>query len=157
MTKFYPGQGPESLTIEQFDGLTSSAINNLPVPLNLNDPTNIALGATAEPFPADAPLAVDGISIPFAGHHFFNGEGVPQFRLGSIDVLAALADRIPAPEGADPGPDNTGTVAWLELDAVEGSVGASLVYRVVTAGGTSHGCAAAGDDSTAYTAQYWFF
>jgi len=157
ITKFYPGQGPKSLTIEQFDGLASSALTNLPVPLNLNDPANILLGATSTPFPADAPLTVDGVSLPFAGHHFFNGEGVPQFRLGKIDFLGALADRIPAPEGADGGPDGTGAVAWLELDAREGSKGSSLAYRVVTAGGNSHGCTAAGADSTAYATQYWFY
>lgn len=74
-------------------------------------------------------------------------------------MLAGKNAAVDAPTNADKGRDGTGAVAWLQLGAKDGSIGgAKLVYRVLTAGGNSHGCAkASGQDSTSYSAMYWFF
>ncbi|UKZ75070.1 hypothetical protein TrVFT333_002742 [Trichoderma virens FT-333] len=113
------------------------------------------------PFTRAAPLDLGEYGkLPFLGHHFFNTDGAPTFILarGSFNVVAAKKASVPAPGSSDPGPMGTGAVAWLALDANQNSHGATLVYRVETAGGNSHGCSkAAGQDSTSYAAQYWFY
>jgi hypothetical protein len=138
------------------------------VPLNFNyssagrvDPAHPGASQT-NPFPKDGPLSLWGLKpIPFLGHHIFTSAGVPNFILdgGKINMLAGKTGAADAPKTADKGPDGTGAVAWLQLTAKDGSVGnAKLVYRVLTAGGNSHGCAkGAGQDSTSYTATYWFY
>lgn len=158
-TSFYPGQSESSLSMEAFNQLTVSALYDHEVPLNLapeSDDT-IAPGALVPPFTPDAPLTVDGVELPFAGHHFFNGESVPQFRIQEIDFLSKKLDSCDAPADADEGIEGTGAVGWLYLGAAEGTVGAQYVYRVTTVGGASHGCSMVGEDSTSYTTQYWFF
>lgn len=126
------------------------------------DPSHPGASLTA-PFPAPADLSVEGIDQPlkFLGHHFFNGEGVPTFELdnGSIYLTSKKDENVDAPKSASAGPDGTGAVGWLKLSATDDATGpAKLVYRVITAGGNSHGCAkAAGDDSTSYAATYWFY
>lgn len=159
ITSFYPGQSESSLSIEAFNELAVSALYDHEVPLNLAEESEgvIAPGAVVPPFTPDAPLTVDGVELPFAGHHFFNGEGVPQFRIQEIDILSEKLDSSDAPADADAGVDGTGAVGWLQLGALEGTVGAQYVYRVITVGGVSHGCSMAGEDSTSYTTQYWFF
>lgn len=167
MTNLYPGQSSQSLTQDAFDALTGTALWTHAVPLNFNestagrvDPSSPGASLT-NPFPAPAPLKLDGLApLPFLGHHFFNKAGTPTFVLdnGTINYLGRKDDSGPAPKTADPGPMGTGAVAWLQLGPAAGSVGAVELYRVLTAGGVSHGCStAAGDDSTTYAALYWFY
>jgi hypothetical protein len=66
---------------------------------------------------------------------------------------------IRAPETANKGPAGTGAVDWLQLTTKAGydSVGLSLAYRVVTAGGESSACTAAGTMNIQYAIEYWFY
>ncbi|EWY79328.1 hypothetical protein FOYG_17506 [Fusarium oxysporum NRRL 32931] len=66
-------------------------------------------------------------------------------------------DGIKAPASAPAGPEGTGAVDWLYLGDIGGSQGVSFVYRVLTAGGASHGCEVQGTDSTSYTTLYWLY
>lgn len=166
ITNLYPGRSSQSLSAEAFSSLTSTAIDGHDVPLNFNSSTTdrvvaTSLGAdTTNPFTPDAPLELDGLAaMPFLGHHFFNSAGSPQFVLGggSQVLVAKKLDAVAAPSNANAGPDGTGAVAWLFLGDNGGSQGLTYVYRVLTAGGNSHGCNAAGADSTSYTATYWFY
>lgn len=167
ITSFYPGQSSQSLSQKDWDSLTSRVLQTHDVPLNFNSSTEGRVepdspGASqTDPFTKDAPLDLECSKAPFLGHHLFNSAGVPEFILdgGKINVLAGKDAGVDAPANADKGPDGTGAVAWLKLSAKEGTVGdAKLVYRVSTAGGNSHGCGnAAGQDSTKYTAMYWFY
>lgn len=165
---FYPGQGASSLSMDAFAALPAQILSSQKVPLNFNPSKagrvkDAHLGADAtEPFTPAAPLVVDGLdeSLRFIGHHFFNADGVPTFELdnGAITLYSKKDEAILAPEDADAGPDGTGAVGWLKLSDQGGSEGATLVYRVFTAGGSSHGCAdRVGDDSTSYTAMYLFY
>ncbi|OAQ61587.1 malate dehydrogenase [Pochonia chlamydosporia 170] len=168
ITDFYPGQSKKSLSQKDWDGLTSRALWTQNVPLNFNKSSAGRVDARypgasqTNPFTKDAPLCLRGMrELPFLGHHLFTSAGVPNFILegGKINMLAGKNAGVDAPTNADKGRDGTGAVAWLQLGAKDGSIGnAKLVYRVLTAGGNSHGCAkAAGQDSTSYTAQYWFY
>lgn len=164
-TSLYPGQSYSSLSAEDFNALPGKVLNSQPVPLHFNpspegraDPKHP--GATSDPWTAETPLIADGHPLRFLGHHFFNSAGVPTFVLddGKINLLAKKIAGVDAPASADPGPDKTGAVAWLYLGNNPGSVGAKYVYRVITAGGNSHGCAVGtGGDSTSYAATYWFY
>ncbi|KHN93900.1 malate dehydrogenase [Metarhizium album ARSEF 1941] len=169
ITNLFPGQGNASLSQEDWDSLTSRALRSQNVPLNFDTslggrvkPDSPGASRT-DPFPNDGPLSLEcpDDALPFLGHHFFNSAGVPVFSLsgGEVNLLAEKLASVDAPATADRGPDGTGAVAWLQLGAIEGTVGdVKLVYRVLTAGGNSHGCQnAAGEDSTKYAAQYWFF
>ncbi|KAL6905036.1 hypothetical protein GGI43DRAFT_398735 [Trichoderma evansii] len=163
----YPESSDKALTIEKFNQLPAFALNHNKIPLHFNDSTvgRVSIegpGASLKrPFTRAAPLDLGEYgNIPFLGHHFFNSDGAPTFILqrGNINVVAAKKASEPAPGSADPGPAGTGAVAWLALDGNANSRGSTLVYRVETAGGNSHGCAqAAGQDSTSYAAQYWFY
>ncbi|ATY65486.1 malate dehydrogenase [Cordyceps militaris] len=166
----YPKQGPRSLaSAAQFAQLPADVLATHPVPLNLDnrldraDPAHPGASLT-EPFLAPpAGLVVDGVNEPLAyiGHHFFTDKGVPAFYLdnGSIFLTSKKDEAVDAPVEASAGPDGTGAVAWLKLSATDAAVGpAKFVYRVLTAGGNSHGCVnGAGGDSTSYTATYWFY
>ena len=154
--------------MDSFAALPAKILASQKVPLNFDDSTDGRLknahpGADAtEPFTPAAPLSVDGLdtALRFIGHHFFNADGVPTFELddGAITLYSKKDEAIPPPEDADAGPEDTGAVGWLKLSDKGGSEGATLVYRVFTAGGSSHGCAdGAGEDSTSYTATYWFY
>ncbi|KAK2593417.1 hypothetical protein QQS21_008868 [Conoideocrella luteorostrata] len=168
ITDLFPGQNRQSLSQNEWDSLTTRALWSHNVPLNLNysaegrvEPSSPGASQTS-PFPPDAPLQLLGMRpVPFLGHHLFTSAGVPNFILdgGKINVLAGKLGSVDAPKNADKGPQRTGAVSWLQLNAKDGSVGAAkYVYRVATAGGNSHGCSkAAGQDSTSYTAQYWFY
>lgn len=163
-TSLYPGQSAQSLSIEEFNELSITTLHSKDIPLKLQQPP--LMGADpSEPFltPGED-LQLDSLAepIPFVGHHFFNSKGVPQFKVsgakGDVDFHAAKLDSIAAPSTADVGPDGTGAVGWLYLGAGEGTVGGSFLYRVVTAGGNSHGCSAGNSaDSTSYTTQYWIY
>ncbi|KAK5992252.1 hypothetical protein PT974_05653 [Cladobotryum mycophilum] len=153
ITDLYPGQSHRSLSSAEFSALTAYTLHHHKIPLNFDSSSAGRLNAkdfgasSSNPFTPDAPLILPGYqALPFLGHHFFNSNGDPTFSLqhGAINL----------------GLDGTGAVAWLGLGAKAnaGSFGASFVYRVVTAGGNSHGCASStGQDSTGYTAQYWFY
>jgi hypothetical protein len=173
ITKLYPGQGPKSLSVEAFNALTTTALWNHDVPLNFDPVTDDRIAGSkpaslTAPFTASEALKLDGLDpIPFAGHHFFRADGKPAFVLNKdvgntgkdgINYVAKKEDAIDAPTTSDKGPEGTGVVGWLQLSAVEDTKGASMLYRVVTAGGNSHGCANGGKaDSVSYAAQYWFF
>lgn len=74
----------------------------------------------------------------------------------------SIAD-IPAPQGADAGPQGYGAVDWKVLKAQAGSVGGlSEVYRVETAGGKAPPAGGdCGDEGEVvlveYAAMYWFY
>ncbi|KAL6857611.1 hypothetical protein ACO1O0_005052 [Amphichorda felina] len=184
ISTLYPDQCRSSLDLDAFNALTSDAIWGLEVPLNLVLDIDIDIGTSSpssrrrrllprganpqHPFPPPSPLDLpqqeDIDPLPYAGQHFFNADGAPQFRLrgssgaSSIDLIASKLGQVDAPADADAGPDRTGAVPWLQLGSSSaGSVGAKFVYRVMTTGGVSHGCLSAGEDSSAYTAQYWFY
>lgn len=95
------------------------------------------------------------------GHHLFANTTTPvfDFRLnGSTEIFVGKkADDKPAPVNS---PNGTfGAVDWLELQAIEGTVGYKTAYRVETAGGKQPAtCAGMGKSFTEqYSAQYWFF
>ncbi|KAH7489605.1 hypothetical protein FOMA001_g2266 [Fusarium oxysporum f. sp. matthiolae] len=66
-------------------------------------------------------------------------------------LVAKKINNINAPETAPTGPENTGAVGWLYLGDAGGSYGVSLVYPVLTGGGSK------GTDSPTYTAHHWFY
>ena len=167
ITPLYPKQSAKSLSLRDFEGLPSQALWSHFVPLHFNQSSAgrvspLFPGATtaSDPYTPDAPLALGGRELPFLGHHFFDSTGIPTFVLdkGAIFLPSAKLNTIDAPTNADRGPSFTGAVAWLQLGAKDGAKGASMVYRVTTAGGNSHGCKyGTGDDSTSYSAMYWFY
>ncbi|QPH04774.1 hypothetical protein C2857_002041 [Epichloe festucae Fl1] len=169
ITSLYPGQTRESLSQKDWDHLPSRALWSHEVPLNLNHSAAGRVERTSpgasqtRPFPAEAPLRLRGMRrpLPFLGHHLFTSAGVPNFILdnGRVNVLCGKMAGVSAPRAADRGPQGTGAVPWLQLDAKDGSVGrVKYVYRVLTTGGNSHGCSeVAGQDSTCYATMYWFF
>ncbi|KAH7464300.1 hypothetical protein FOMA001_g17721 [Fusarium oxysporum f. sp. matthiolae] len=142
VTHLYPGQG-----------------HTLKVPLNLNEKGTGA--SLVKPFPKKQDLKIRSLSkkIPYLGHHYFNAAGVPTFDLDKARQLlvAKKIGDIKAPASSPAGPEGTGAVNWLFLGDAGGSHGISYAYRVLTAGGASHGCKAKGADSTSYTAMYWFY
>ncbi|KAK7431969.1 hypothetical protein QQZ08_001589 [Neonectria magnoliae] len=156
ITHLYPGTGRRALDADAWAGLSAKALNGHPVPLNL---LPNGTGADAQnPFTADAALQLDDLAdLPFLGHHYFNAAGVPTFAISSGTFFGKKIDSINAPASADRGPDGTGAVTWLYLGDAGGSKGIKYTYRVLTAGGNSHGCTAAGKHSTSYATTYWFF
>ncbi|KAF7544397.1 hypothetical protein G7Z17_g9993 [Cylindrodendrum hubeiense] len=152
----YPGQSRIALDNADWLTLTADALDSQAVPLNLK--TDGEPGADpVNPFTASTALTVNGLDLPFLGHHYFNAAGVPTFDLGSQIFFGTKLDSVAAPSSAYSGPDGTGAVAWLQLGDTGASVGISYVYRVLTAGGNAHTCTEAGNDSTSYTAQYWYY
>jgi Protein of unknown function (DUF3455) len=95
------------------------------------------------------------------GHHFFDSAGTPVFDLQSVNktLYGKKTADIKAPATANKGPAGTGAVDWLQLTAKTGyeSVGLSLAYRVVTAGGEPSNCTFAGVMTVQYAAEYWFY
>jgi hypothetical protein len=93
------------------------------------------------------------------GHHFFDITGTPVFDLHSVNKIlyGKKTGDIKAPATANKGPAGTGAVDWLQLTAKAGSVGISLAYRVVTAGGEPSNCTFAGVMTVQYAAEYWFY
>ncbi|KAL3587976.1 hypothetical protein FPOAC2_13875 [Fusarium poae] len=158
VTYLYPGQGRSSLTAQKWASLPSAVLNTGKVPLNRNGDGG---ALPSYPFPTKQSLKVKslGKNIPYLGRHFFNAAGVPTFDLDKVNQLlvAKKIEGIKAPSSAAAGPEVTGAVDWLYLVNAGGSQGVSRVYRVLTAGGASHGCKAKGVDSTSYTALYWFY
>ncbi|PHH75491.1 hypothetical protein CDD80_2325 [Ophiocordyceps camponoti-rufipedis] len=175
VTALYPGQGPASLSHPDFENLTAKVLSHNHIPIQVpsrhrqhQQPVDACIVDSAaayasRPFPPDAGLWVEGIpqALPFLGHHYFDADGVPIFRIdgGRTDIPAAKVASVQPPAAAYAGPDGTGAVSWLFLRGKHSPVGVKYyVYRVLTAGGTSHGCArATGDDSSSYAATYWFY
>ena len=95
------------------------------------------------------------------GHHFFDSTGTPIFDLHSVGrvLYGKKTGDIIAPATANKGPARTGAVDWLQLTAKAGydSVGLSLAYRVVTAGGQPSNYTVARTMTVQYTAEYWFY
>ncbi|SCO54589.1 uncharacterized protein FFNC_15585 [Fusarium fujikuroi] len=158
ITHLYPGQGHSSLTPRKWTSFSSDVLKREKVPLNLESDGGASL---TSPFPKNQPLKVESLqkNIPYLGHHFFNSAGVPTFDLDKVDKLlvAKKIKSIKAPSSASAGPEGTGAIDWLYLGDAGGSHGVSIAYRVLTAGGASHGCAAKANDSISYTAFYWFY
>ncbi|CAJ0549943.1 Ff.00g065380.m01.CDS01 [Fusarium sp. VM40] len=157
ITDLYPShRNPKSLSMTNFERLTATVLENFEVPLHL-----VSTGGadSLEPFTKPVPLEFNGHSIPFLGHHFSNTNGIPIFDLGKQRLNATLITAVDAPANANPGPDETGAVPWLYIGDAGESIGISYVYRVLTAGGKSHGCTSSDsdEDSTPYAAQYWFY
>jgi hypothetical protein len=159
VTHLYPGQGLASLSKDKWTSLTSDVLNTGKIPLNLND--NGVGASLTDPFIEKSSFKLDGLrkNLPYLGHHYFNAAGVPTFDLDAANqlLLCKKLDGIKAPASAPAGPEGTGAVDWLYLGDAGGSIGVSYVYRVLTAGGASHGCKAKGVDSTSYTTLYWFY
>ncbi|RGP73400.1 hypothetical protein FLONG3_6346 [Fusarium longipes] len=159
VTHLYPGQGIGSLNKDKWSSLTSDVLNTGKIPLNLND--NGVGASLTNPFPAKSSFKLESLrkDLPYLGHHYFNAAGVPTFDLDAANqlLICKKLDGIKAPASAPVGPEGTGAVDWLYLGDAGGSIGVSYVYRVLTAGGVSHGCKAKGVDSTSYTTLYWFY
>ncbi|KAI3562996.1 hypothetical protein IWW34DRAFT_825329 [Fusarium oxysporum f. sp. albedinis] len=148
VTHLYPGQGHSSLTQDEWASLPRDILDTLKPSL-------------VKPFPKKQDLKIRSLSkkIPYLGHHYFNAAGVPTFDLDKARqlLIAKKIGDIKAPASSPAGPEGTGAVNWLFLGDAGGSHGISYAYRVLTAGGASHGCKAKGADSTSYTAMYWFY
>ncbi|KAJ4245831.1 hypothetical protein NW762_013955 [Fusarium torreyae] len=157
-TYLYPSQGRPSLTPDRWASLPSDVLSTSQVPLNRDENGGASLD---NPFLAKQSLKFEGLrkNIPYLGRHFFNAASVPTFDLDKTNELlnAKRIDGIKAPASASAGPEGTGAVDWLYLGDAGGSQGISVVYRVLTAGGASHGCKAKGVDSTSYATFYWFY
>ncbi|KAI1073342.1 hypothetical protein LB507_011621 [Fusarium sp. FIESC RH6] len=158
VTDLYPGQDGSSLTAQEWSSLPAAVLDTEKVPLNRNGDGGALPNS---PFPKRQSLKVKSLhrNISYLGRHFFNGAGVPTFDLDKANQLlvAKKIEGIKAPSSAPVGPEGTGAVDWLYLGDAGGSQGVSRVYRVLTAGGASHGCNVKGMDSTSYTALYWFY
>jgi len=78
-------------------------------------------------------------------------------------LFGAKTASVSAPASAPLGPDGTGAVTWLQLEAktniaAETSVGVIEAYRVETAGGNPEAtCSSVGTQTIDYAAEYWFF
>ncbi|RBR18954.1 uncharacterized protein FIESC28_05776 [Fusarium coffeatum] len=158
VTWLYPDQEGSPLTHEEWTSLPPHILDTGKAPLNRDSSGNICL---THPFPKKGSLKVEGFRkrLPYLGQHFFNAAGVPTFDLDTYSrlLIARKVYGIEAPASSSAGPDGTGAVDWLYLEDAGGSIGVSIVYRVLTAGGVSHGCGAKGSDSTSYAALYWFY
>ena len=75
--------------------------------------------------------------LPVVGVHYFSAKTTPFFDIGNgVEVFTKKAADTPAPATAAVGQRGESAVAWLKLDAVEGTTGnVKEVYRVTTAGG----------------------
>lgn len=151
ITFLYPGSGSRALSTSSWNTLTSKVLRTKRQP--------IIVGGT---FPAPAPLSVTGVRspLPFAGHHYFDGAGVPTFSVynGAELFKGAKLGFVTAPPSADQGLRGEGAVDWLYLGDKGGSVGISKIYRVLTSGGNTTVCRSAGEtQSVPYTTMYWMY
>jgi hypothetical protein len=156
VTSLYPGTGPQALSAADWETLTSKVLRTTSMPIAQTS------GPSVSPFPAPAGIRVDGVSatLPFAGHHYFDLDGVPTFDIkAGNELFKGRKDlNIAAPANADTGLTSEGAVDWLYLADKGGSIGISKVYRVLTSGGSPSVCGAAGEtQSIPYTAMYWIY
>jgi len=138
----------------------------------LNTLPGLAVDVPFDPF-TPTPTSLAGLpEATVLGHHFFAADATPTFNLtgapsadgnGNMILFAAKTASVSAPAGAPLGPDGTGAVAWLQLEAkttvpAEISVGVKEVYRVETAGGNPDlVCLDSNVMTIDYAAEYWFF
>ncbi len=103
---------------------------------------------------------IEQSGFPIIGEHHFTAAGVPTWDLfnGGLLYGSSVGD-IPAPSGANAGPQGFGAVDWKALASVAGSVGLTEVYRVETAGGKAPvSCSGSGATiQSQYAAMYWFY
>ncbi|AEO63637.1 66dc3f2b-ac7a-4d02-9e8d-36cfa77808f6 [Thermothielavioides terrestris] len=163
VTSFYPGTEKTGISQPVWDHLPSDLLWRTPLPLNKLSGSQFGADLT-NPFPAPADLRLPGLStLKFLGHHFFDSAGVPTFDLSAAGLKAVVkkTEQVDAPSNADKGLTGSGAVQWLQLidNGAGKSVGVSVVYRVLTAGGNPEACsvAGAGSQSVPYAAYYWFF
>lgn len=155
----YPGSGPGAISAEEWAGLTSKVLRTTSMP--------ISSSGSGDPFPPDAALDIEGVgTVALLGHHYFDSTGTPTFDLyarqpaDAAFVLRAKKDAaVKAPADADRGLTDSGAVDWLRLSDKGGSEGdVSLVFRVLTAGGSPAACESEDQtESVPYTAMYWFY
>ncbi|CZR52142.1 uncharacterized protein PAC_02019 [Phialocephala subalpina] len=149
---------------------TCKASNSDPVQLGaaatLFDATTLAYDDTALLHsipPIIVYLPLPPLVFPMVlGNHYFDQAGTPVFNLSSVDriLYGMKAADIAAPSAASKGPAGTGAIDWLQLSPKpeDKSVGLSLVYRVVTAGGAAPNiCTVEGVVIVQYAAEYWFY
>jgi len=137
----------------------------------LNTFPSIAANVPFDPF-TPTPTSLAGLpAATVLGHHFFAADTTPTFNLtgapatngGNMILFGAKTASVNAPVGAPLGPDGTGAVAWLQLEAkttvaTEASVDIKEAYRVETAGGNPETlCSSVGVQTIPYAAEYWFF
>ncbi|KAI1816267.1 hypothetical protein GGS20DRAFT_247511 [Poronia punctata] len=156
VTRLYPRSGPQSLSQESWDELTSKVLRTTSQPIGSDSEES------ASPFPPPEDLTVEGVRrpIPYLGHHFFDDAGVATFELRDDQGLfkGAKVMNISAPATADQGLNDEGAVDWLYLGDKGSSVGLSKVYRVLTSGGNPAVCGDVGEtQSVPYTAMYWIY
>lgn len=133
----------------------------------LNTLPGLAVNVPFDPFPLDGtPTSLAGLpAATVLGHHFFAADGTPTFNLTGANMIlfGNKTATVTAPVGSPLGPNGTGSVAWLQLEAkvniaAETSVGITEAYRVQTAGGNPMTlCSSAGTQSIPYASEYWFF
>ncbi|KAF4929564.1 hypothetical protein CGCVW01_v001374 [Colletotrichum viniferum] len=155
----YPNQGPQALSIDAFNSLTTNAVWGAKLPLTSDGVSKFG-ASSASPFPTPgADLEMPGLkALPFIGVHFFDATGVPTFKVGEDIFAGGKLNGTKAPTAADVGPEKTGAVDWLRLGDKGASKGITSIYRVVTAGGVAHACTTPGaSDSVPYAAYYWMY
>lgn len=97
-----------------------------------------------------------------SGHHEFNTQGKPFFKLAanSVDygfVQAKLIANSTAPESASKGTNGEGSVPWLKMVGTDGEY--KEIYRINTAGGVAPKTCEGinGEFQIQYAAEYWFW
>jgi hypothetical protein len=95
------------------------------------------------------------------GVHYFSAKTTPFFDIGQgVHVYSKKAADTPAPANAAKGQKGESAVAWLKLDAVEGTTGnVKEVYRVTTAGGAPPKTCENMPETfeVEYATAYWFW
>ena len=176
VTEMYPLPGKGLPDVAAFNALSGTILHGANIPLNFVNPaaadpnnqlpTTDYLVAGGDPFVAQADLTLGEQTFPFLGHHYFDGTGTPTFDLyarqpaDAAFVLRAKKDAaVKAPADADRGLTDSGAVDWLRLSDKGDSEGdVSLVFRVLTAGGSPAACESEDQtESVPYTAMYWFY
>lgn len=112
------------------------------------------------PLPPGNLAVAAGVLKPL-GHHYFDAAGTPTFDLTAVNkiLFGGKSGDVKAPSTANKGPMGFGAVDWLQLTkkATYTSVGASVAYRVVTAGGSAPAnCSSTALITVPYAAEYVF-
>ncbi|CZR59873.1 uncharacterized protein PAC_09767 [Phialocephala subalpina] len=155
---------------------TCSAVGAVPSALGaiatLYDATSLAFQSesavhTIPPLAVYMPLPTGDLALAAGvfkplGHHYFDAAGTPTFDLTAVNkiLFGGKSGDVKAPSTANVGPMGTGAVDWLQLTkkATYTSVGTSVAYRVVTAGGSAPAnCSSTDLISVPYAAEYWFY
>jgi len=152
------GRGTQNYTCTS---LTSSPVQQGAVAVLYNATRKAYYNETALNELPPYAVYVASLRLEVLGHHFFDSTGTPTFDLYSVNKIlyGSKTGDIKAPVTANKGPAGTGAVDWLQLTAKKGypSIGLSVVYRVVTAGGQPSNCTFVGVMMVDYAAEYWFY